>query len=751
MTLVKTMLDSPFNVVCPVVSQPRELFYHIHEAPTKRDLLEAATNAGEGWISIDFETNGKPLHAGVSAVGVGISTQLHTHYFNRNSLWPEVLAWIVSRGDLLAHNAQYDAAVLKIECAAAGVGCPDRVAETLFVADTFGLYMQLACEGFGGQKWGLKKAQVDVLGWPASNDEELVAWLRANNVLDEHGNPDKSRMCEAPVTLLGTYCCADADSCWQLFTKVLEPASRPFPELVEYHSRYFLGQVDTLIEAHLHGIKLDIAGLEAHATSLGRAIEDAKAAFLADDTVLRLVQKWREAKAEPIRAKPPTQFTKKGAVSKSWLTWEAKIESILAGTHNKIKFNMASTAQLRWLFYGNRLVPTEYIAPPVDGKPGQCRVNGVDMPTTKAGQLPMAKAIFPLLGPIGKILSDYKKLTKELEYVVSYIALSRDGRLHPSFRSPGTVTGRVAGNTPNLSQVPKKKEVLECFLPDDDSMCIINADVTSLENVVLAEMSRDPALLELYGPGSNPHHDSYLFNAAHMAPFAARVRTYYNPDSPTKEGVKAAKENCAKERKAAKVVTLAKNYGAGVNKIYTTLRLAGVSTSKSEVADMVEGMDELYHAQRGFAQELLEEWQHNGGWILNGIGRPLAVAHTASKDLVNRTCQSTGHDILMIYIYLVRAAMDTSGLYWKWLVPDWHDEIDIQVKKCDAEKVVEILRDVNKELNTLLGGLIPLKIEPKICRNLAEAKLDDYDPGMDIYEFLKADLTLDEETTDDTE
>ena len=573
MTLVKTMLDSPYNIVTPIVAQPREVFYHVHEEILLLDIVELSLHAGESeWIAIDFETNGKPLWDGCRAVGVGISTRLHTHYFPADANWPKLLGWIIAQGNLLAHNVQFDAAVLKLECDRAGVTCPTRVAETLFIACTFGLYMQLACEGFGGQKWGLKRAQVDVLGWPHVGDVDLIQWLRDNAILDEGGNPDKSRMCLAPTAILGKYCCMDADSCYQLFTKVLEPASRPFPELVEYHSRYFLGQVDTLIEAHIHGIRLDVPRLEAHAGTLGRSIEDARSAFLMDPIVDGLVQRWRAAKVEPIRAKPPTQFTQKGKVSQSWTKWEAKIATILDGTHRKIQFNMNSGSQLRWLFYTNKLVPTEYIAPPEkrpDGsfKPGSCRINGVDMPTTNSGKLPMAKAIFPLLGPVGKILSDYKKLTKELEYVSSYIAMSKDGRLHPSFRSPGTITGRVAGNTPNLSQVPKKEAVLECFLPDDDTMCIINADVTALENVVLAEMSRDPALLKLYGPGSNPNSDSYLFNASHMAPFAARVREYYDPDCPTPEGLALAKKHCAKERKAAKVClaegTLVRVKGAG--------------------------------------------------------------------------------------------------------------------------------------------------------------------------------------------
>lgn len=505
--LVRTMLDSPYSILQPVVSQPRELFYHVLDAPTKRDLMDAVLEAGDGWMAIDFETNGRPLWDGCSAVGVGISTKLHTYYFARNEIWPDVLSWLVSRGDLLAHNVQYDAAVLKLECDKYGINCPTRTAETLFVACTFGLYMQLASEGFAGQKWGLKRAQVDVLGWPSVGDVELIEWLRDNNVLDEGGNPDKSRMYLAPPAILGKYCCMDADSCYQLFDKVLEPASRPFPELVEYHSRYFLGQVDTLIDAHIHGIRLDVAKLESHAAELANRIESCKLEFLSHPNVERLVRRWREKRADEVRAKPPKEFTKKGEKSQSWIKWEAKVASILDGTHNKIRFNMGSAPQLRWLFYTCKLVDAEYIAPPElrpDGsrKPGQCRVAGVDMPTTDAGLIPMSKSIFPLLGDAGKILSIYKKLTKELEYVVSYIAMSRDGRLHPSFRSPGTVTGRVAGNNPNLSQVPKKVEVLECFLPDDSSMCIINSDVTSLENVVLAEMSRDPALLNLYGPDS---------------------------------------------------------------------------------------------------------------------------------------------------------------------------------------------------------------------------------------------------------
>lgn len=73
----------------------------------------------------------------------------------------------------------------------------------------------------------------------------------------------------------------------------------------------------------------------------------------------------------------------------------------------------------------------------------------------------------------------------------------------------------------------------------------------------LAELSRDEALLALYGPDANPNHDRYLYTLANIPhPAMDEVRKYYDVRNPTKEGVAEAKSKCKQLRELGKVLCI---------------------------------------------------------------------------------------------------------------------------------------------------------------------------------------------------
>jgi len=82
-----------------------------------------------------------------------------------------------------------------------------------------------------------------------------------------------------------------------------------------------------------------------------------------------------------------------------------------------------------------------------------------------------------------------------------------DGKVHPSYKLIGTVTGRLSCSNPNLHNAPKymtytlKNEehevnVKKIFVPDSDFYTILTADYSQLEMVILAAHSEDPFLIE---------------------------------------------------------------------------------------------------------------------------------------------------------------------------------------------------------------------------------------------------------------
>jgi hypothetical protein len=593
------------------------------------------------------------------------------------------------------------------------------------------------------------------LNWAALTQEEY------NSVLS---CADKSKMHLAPAEVLGPYCAADADSTYLLYTQVLRPALERFKALEKYASPEIYGRyLRILIEQRLRGMLVDREGVVAYSKQLEDQIAEDRDTFLKHPTIAPAVteynrriaeEHWQKEPEKFLKQKAlptePAQYRKDGQLSKNWLRWNEQKEKatlpivsknwekwwkqlleILDGQH----FNPDSGPQKQWLFY-------DYLKHPV-------------ILQTESGQPATDERALSAFGEPGRLLVSYNEKQKEASYVSACIGHLRESQgpqlggtariiddniadnsggsassgsyyLHAAFRVPGTLTGRLAGAGGfNIQQQPKSREYLKAFRARPGYL-LVDLDFTSLENVVLAELSRDPGLWKLYGPGAKPN-DAYLFTGAYLPVIGPQIRAAgYDPDNPTVEGIARAKKEAKQARSIAKVVTLASSYGAGAGKIHQTLQLSGIDLSFEEARKIRAGYWELYQGVKRWESELLRQYEKNGGWVLNGIGRPLGIAHGYEKDIVNRVCQSTGHSALVIFLTIVARQLDEAALCWHPWIADFHDEIILEVKEEDAEKAARIMDGpALKELNQLLGGDIPLRGNAAIVTDLAAAKIED--------------------------
>jgi hypothetical protein len=250
----------------------------------------------------------------------------------------------------------------------------------------------------------------------------------------------------------------------------------------------------------------------------------------------------------------------------------------------------------------------------------------------------------------------------------------------------------------------------------------VDFDVAALEPTVLAELSQDETLIKLYGPQAKLGQDIYLFNACHMPRLGDKVRKYYDPENPTPETTKIAKEKCKVERGVSKTVTLASQYGASPARIKQTLDLENVKMSFKEVEEIHRAYWELYNGVKVYQAKLLDEWEGHGGWVFNGLGRPLTVSPDSTKDLLNRVCQSTGHDILLILLYYLDRLRFQSNVDFYFVFSDWHDETIVECSEKDGEKVLGFLHKALELTNQELQGSIRIRGNPKLCSTLWEAK-----------------------------
>lgn len=299
-------------------------------------------------------------------------------------------------------------------------------------------------------------------------------------------------------------------------------------------------------------------------------------------------------------------------------------------------------------------------------------------------------------------------------------------RVYPQFKQFGSLTGRLSGGGGfSIHQQPKSEGYFRCWRAEPGRVWI-SLDFKSVEDVILAESTRDPALLKLYGPEANPAQDAYLFTGAQLPIIGKTIRAAgYDPDdnSISAEVINRVKKECARERKIAKTLKLGLNYGAGPAKLRETLALEGVDISVNQARTLHTGYWELYREVKVFEHDLKLEWERNGGYVLNGIGRPVCCHVDKLKDIISRYIQSTAHDIQMMHIQILTEILQGRGIPFSWVVVDWHDQLIIEVDETSAKHIADVMRSsVLSELNRRLGGYIPIRGEPEIGSNLYQVK-----------------------------
>jgi hypothetical protein len=123
-----------------------------------------------------------------------------------------------------------------------------------------------------------------------------------------------------------------------------------------------------------------------------------------------------------------------------------------------------------------------------------------------------------------------------------------------------------------------------------------------------------------------------------------------------------------------------------------------------------------------FSRELQRELRKNGGFILNGFGRPLAVHSDYEQDCLSRYCQSTGHDALIKYATILSRLLDGAEIPWRPVIFDFHDAVTVAVPEEFEKQVVGIFNEAMRQLNQELQGTITLRGTAVVGRNLAEVK-----------------------------
>ncbi len=271
----------------------------------------------------------------------------------------------------------------------------------------------------------------------------------------------------------------------------------------------------------------------------------------------------------------------------------------------------------------------------------------------------------------------------------------------------------------NLLAMTKRKEFLQMF-EVDPGYKLVYFDWSSIEPHCLAHYSQDPALMSIYGPDAAPGQCIYAHFGANTVAFGDKFRPIYEPGNPASGAAAKIKAKYPVLRSICKAAHLGLQYGAYAKRIYIELNLMGIEITMEEALMLWRDWHREFRGIRSLYRTLKAQWYQNGGYILNGRGRPRTVRQKKMRDLVNEFIQSTAHDYHVMAAAIVTRRLEAAGFplgdnpYVRPWFPDHHDASALQVHPDYVDMACDIIRASVVELNDTLNLTVQLKAEPEV-------------------------------------
>jgi DNA polymerase I len=249
------------------------------------------------------------------------------------------------------------------------------------------------------------------------------------------------------------------------------------------------------------------------------------------------------------------------------------------------------------------------------------------------------------------------------------------GRIHTTFSQVRAATGRLSSTNPNLQNIPIRSElgrpVRGCFVAAEGS-CLVSCDYNQVELRVLAHVSGDAALREIFASGEDVH--------------SATAAEIIGADP---EAVSVG------ERSKAKMVNYGIAYGLSAFGLADRL---GIDVG--EAAAYIERYFERFEGVKRFIDETIAAAKESGR-VTTLMGRRRLIPELRSRNrqtrmlgerlAVNTVIQGTAADIIKLAMIRCHRAVDERGLESR-LILQIHDELLFEGPEAEAEHVADLAR-----------------------------------------------------------
>lgn len=556
------------------------------------------------------------------------------------------------------------------------------------------------------RSYGLKDAQVEVLKWPARGDAALEEMVKARG-----GSLKKGDHYLADTDRLGCYAGLDVIS-----TALLYKARKPF---FDEHQQWGLlekmMQYSALLQLNSDvGVNTNTAKLAATVERLKEELDAARKWFVheAYPYVKKLVHTMRDHRA----AKYSTDSSRHVYLSTPSM-WQ--------------KFNLSSDKQKRELFYEIMGLPkVQMVKPRKDKKTGRKiysknAATGFDAFVAAVG----ASGRQDLQGAV----EQYRR-AEEAEAILKgfaapLLATVRNGRVHPRFNPCGTKSYRLSGYKPSFMNLPfDDAPFMSCFSVDEGYIGIA-MDLAAIEPTCTTHYSQDPHLLKVFRDGLG---DVYLNLALTLFPLEESTRygeeiqahilnlhMEYNPNAPITGEIKARHKLL--RDKVAKTIQLAVQYTGTEYTVSLNLTQKGFPTTLEQGAVLVHNYKKHYASVEVMNQKLARLHARKG-YLRNAIGRVVRKSRSEDKDLPNLFFQSSGHDILTLFILKLYEICQERGIKIKPVIIDLHDATANMCPIEQKEMLRQAYLDALAFVNIQIKLSVPIKAEMKEFFTLAGLK-----------------------------
>lgn len=367
---------------------------------------------------------------------------------------------------------------------------------------------------------------------------------------------------------------------------------------------------------------------------------------------------------------------------------DARISKLEADIYSALghEFNLNSPKQLGEVLFDELKLPS-------GGKGKSGRSTAVEVLTTLKNA-----------HPIVSLILSYRELFKLKSTYIDALPrlVGKDGRLHTHFHDDVARSGRLSSTDPNLQNIPTRgdlgQEIRRAFVAPKGSV-LLSADYNQIELRVMAHISGDPALQEVFSRGEDVHDRTaaWIFH-------------------------KDPKKVTPDERRVAKTVNFGVLYGMSP---YGLSQSLGIDTKTA--AKFIERYYQRFSKVREW-QESIKKLAYEQGFLttLGGFKRYFLELQSSShmqraageRMAINLPIQGTAADI--IKKAMVTLAHELKDKHPKSrLILQVHDELILEVPGQELTQVAPLVCEI---MQSSFDLKVPITVELKAGPNWADMK-----------------------------